>query len=201
MFNIGIELNVPDHSGVAANFIYELPNSIGIRHDANNSVHLCAMNGVILPFIMLNNCYATDLVTSRQYEIKRAFIEAYDQINCITGDYSNFFTVIGKENFEVIGASVPLPGMSPIGNTGVYANPNQIYMAQIENGYCLALLKRDLLSNGFRFKVMDQWYCIINDATTYSEQPTQTFQSDRVYGFIIDNNGQIYAINEAGTIY
>lgn len=201
MFNIGIELNVPNHSGVAANFIYELPNNIGIKHDASNAVQLCAMNGVTLPFIMLSNCFATDLVTNRQYEIKKAFIEALDHIQCITGNYANFFTTIGQDAFEVIGANVQLPGMSPIGNTGVFANPNQIYMAHIENGYCLALLKRDLLSNGFRFKVMNQWYGIINDVTTISEQPTQIFQSDRVYGFIIDNNSQIYAVNEAGTIY
>jgi|GEM_PF-3493090 len=199
MFNISITLDVPDHSGVAANFIYELPNNIGIRHDMNNNVGLCAMNGVTLPFVTLINCFAKD--STATYKIERAYIEALGEIKCITGDCSNFFTTAGKSGFEIIGAYALLPGMSPIGDTGCYADPNQIYMAKIENGCCLALIKRNLLSNGFRFKVMNQWYGIVNDVTTCSEQPTQTFQTDKVYGFIIDSNYQIHAITEAGTIY
>jgi len=196
MINIDIALDIPLHTGAQANFIYELPNQIGARQRMDGNVELCSINGITLPYVMLDGFYANDI------EIPRAYVEALNGIQCISNKLSSFFTVIGNESFEIIAAAAALPGMSPIENKDVYANPKHVYRAFLENGCCLALLKRNFLSNGFRFKALGNWYKIVNDITIMeNKQPEQLYQQDKVYGFVIDSQNNVFAVNEAGTIY
>jgi hypothetical protein len=196
MFQINLELSVPNHSGVPANIIYELPNDIGVCHESGDNLYLRSIAGINLPYIILNDCRVNGI------EVKRAFIEALNTIHCITNDMSNFQTIIGNTCFEVIGSSAPFPGMSPIGATGVYANPNFVYLARLNNGCDMAILKRNLISNGFRFKAFGAWYGVVNDTTVLDErQPDQQFDTNKVYGFVIDKSNAVFPINETGTIY
>jgi len=196
MVTINLNLDIPPHTGIQANFIYELPNEIGVRQHPEGNVELCPISGITLPYFLLDYYYVNDIV------IPRAYIEALDEFQCISNKLSNFFTTIGNESFEIIASSAALPGMSLIENKGVYANPNNIYRAFLENGNCIALLKRNFLSNGFRFKALGNWYKIVNDVTVIENtQPEQLYKTDVAYGFVIDSQNNVYPINEAGTKY
>lgn len=196
MNTIEIVLDIPIHTGAPANFIYELPNEIGVCQRMDGNVELCSISGISLPFVMLDGCYANGI------EIPRAYIEAFNGIQCISSKLSSFFTAIGNESFEIIAASAALPGMNLIENKDVYANPKFIYRAFLDNGCCFALLKKDFLSNGFRFKALGNWWKIVNDVTMMeNRQPDQLYQTDKVYGFVIDGSNSVFPVNEVGTIY
>lgn len=196
MVNIDIALDIPPHTGAPANFIYELPNQIGARQKTDGNVELCSIYGISFPYILLDHCYVNGI------EITKAYVEALNEIQCISNKLSSFLTVIGNESFEIIAANYMLPGMNLIGDKGIYANPKHFYRAFLENGYCFALVKKAFLSNGFRFKALGNWYRIANDITTMEKtQPDHLYDQERVFGFAIDSANGIFPINEAGTIY
>lgn len=196
MVNIDIALDIPPHTGATANLIYELPNQIGARQMIDGNVELCSISGISLPYVMLDDCYVNGI------EIQRAYVEALNEIQCISNKLSSFFTVVGNESFEIIAAAVALPGMGIIENKDVYANPKHIYRAYLENDCCFALLKRNFLSSSFRFKALGNWYKIVNDITIMeNKQPEQLYQQDKVYGFVIDSQNNVSPVNEVGTIF